>query len=794
MRRIVPVILLMFVFLSARTQSLDSTLAKLSTNYQSEKVYLQYDKSSYYAGETIWFKAYLMQGIFAANESKNLYVDWIADNGTVLSHTVSPIVDAGTNGQFEVPAEYSSDFIHVRAYTRWMLNFDTAFVYSKDIRVLPKDPVATKTAVSIVPSIQFFPEGGDLVAGVVNRVAFKANDQYGRPVKIKARLLDNKGTIVQSTSSIHDGMGFFTFTPQTGVAYNVKWTDNKNIEHTSDLPPIKASGITMQVNIEGKRRIVVINAATQLDNNLKLIHMVGTMNQAMVFKNDIPLTEGNSVRRVIPIEGLPSGIVTFTLFDANWNAIAERISFVDNHDYSFQPQMEVQRWGLSPRKRNEIEITVPDSLSDANLSIAVTDAAIEKDTTDNIISHLLLNSEIKGKVYNAAYYFSNNSDSVAQHLDLVMLTNGWRRFKWEDVVKGKLPEIRYPKDTAYLTLSGKVFGVARSQLSGKESIALIVKDTTGSKMLIMGINADGTFGDPNLVLFDTLKVYYSLKSKFLTQAEAKFMVDRLPAPNYSTFSKNFIFSNKIYDTTGTAHHSLLASKSLELMNIDRGHVMKTVVVTTTKKPTVQVMDEKYSSGMFKGGDGYQFDLVNDPLAGSYMDIFSYLQGKVAGLQINTTSNPPSLSWRGGSPAVYLDEMQTDLDMISGVPVSDIAYVKVFRPPFMGGMGGGNGAIAIYTRKGGDQTTSKGGGLTANTVAGYTPIKQFYSPNYDRFDPKNDHLDIRTTLYWNPLLSTTQKNKTIRLNFYNNDVTKSFRVVIEGITKDGLLTHYEQIME
>ena len=794
MRKILSLISLTFIFLSARTQSLDSTLSNISTNYQTEKVYLHYDKSSYYAGETIWFKAYLMEGLFPANQSKNLYVDWIADNGTVLSHTVSPIVDAGTNGQFDVPAEYNADFIHVRAYTRWMLNFDTAFVYSKDIRILPKDPVTTKTAVNIVPSIQFFPEGGDIIAGVKNRIAFKANDQYGRPIKIKAKLFDNKGTLIQSTSSIHDGMGSFYFTPQAANSYTVKWTDEKNAEHNSDLPQIKSSGISMQVSIEDKKRVITINAGSQLPDDLQQIHLVGTMNQALVLKNDILLTMNNSVKRVIPTTGLPSGILTLTLFDDKWNAIAERITFINNNDYSFQPQMEVQRWGLSKRKRNEIEITLPDSLHDTNLSIAVTDAAIERDTTDNIISHFLLSSEIRGRVYNPAYYFSNNSDSIAQNLDLVMLTNGWRRFKWEDVVKGKLPQIKYPRDTSYLTLSGKVFGVARSQLSGKESIALIVKDTSGSKMLIMGINQDGTFGDPNIVFFDTLKVYYSLKSKFLTQAEAKFMVDRLPAPNYSTFSKNFIYSNKIFDTTGTSHHSMLASKSLEIMNIDRGHIMKTVVITTTKKPAVQIMDEKYSSGLFKGGDSYQFDLVNDPLAGSYTDIFSYLQGKVAGLQINTTTSPPSLSWRGGAPTVYLDEMQTDADMIAGVPVSDVAYVKVFRPPFTGGFGGANGAIAIYTRRGGDQAPTKGGGLSSNTVAGYTPIKEFYSPNYDRFDPKNDHLDIRTTLYWNPMLSTNEKNKTIKLNFYNNDVTKSFRVIIEGMTKDGLLTHFEQIME
>jgi hypothetical protein len=793
MRNILCLVFFISVFCSAKSQALDSALLKMASDYQTEKVYLHYDKSSYYAGETIWFKAYLMEGIFPAAQTKTLYVDWIDDKGTVLSHTVSPVVDAVTNGQFDVPAQYTGDFIHVRAYTKWMLNFDTAFLYSKDIRVLQKEPVNKRTLAAVTPSLQLFPEGGDIIAGVINKVAFKANDQFGRPVKVKGRLLDSKGTALQSFLSVHDGMGSFLFIPQTGATYTVKWTDEKNAEHTSSLPQVKTSGVSMQVALDGDRRIITVNAGSQLESQFRQLHLAGTMNQTLIFKNDISLTENNSVKRIIPTKDISSGILTLTLFDANWNAIAERITFVNNNEYSFQPQLEVQRWGLGKRKRNEIEIRLPDSLQDANLSIAVTDVAIEKDTADNIISHFLLSSEIKGRVYKPAYYFSNNNDSVSRHLDLVMLTNGWRRFKWEDVVKGKLPQITYPKDTSYLHLSGKLFGVARSQLSGNESIALLIKDTAASKMLIMGINTDGSFGDPDLILFDTLKVYYSLKSKFLTSAEARFMTDRLPAPNYTAFSKNFLYSNNIFDTTGMSHHILMASKALELANIDRGHIMQTVVIQTTKKPTVAVLDEKYTSGMFKGGDGYQFDLVGDPLSTSYMNAFMYLQGKVAGLQINTNSTPPSLSWRGGAPAVFLDEIPTDVEMIGNIPVTDIAYIKVFRPPFMGGSGGANGAIAIYTRKGGDQAPGKGG-LSSNTIAGYSPIKEFYSPNYDRFDSRNDRLDIRSTLYWAPVIATTQKNKTVKLSFYNNDVTKAFRVVIEGMTKEGLLTHFEQIME
>ena len=794
MRRIASFIFVLIIFIfKARSQALDSTLSKISTNYQPEKIYLQYDKSSYYSGETIWFKAYLLDGILPATESKTLYIDWITDNGTLLSHTVSPIVDGASNGQLEVPANYSSGFLHVRAYTRWMLNFDTAFLYSKDIRILSTDPINKKMAAAAIPSIQFFPEGGDIIAGVKNRIAFKANDQFGRPVKIIGKLLDSKNNLIQSFSSVHDGMGSFVFVPQPGLSYVVKWTDEKNSEHVSDLPPIQSSGITMQVTIETNKRIITINSGDRAGSSSRQLHLVGTMNQTLVFKNDVVLSEGSTSKRIIPIEKLPSGVLTITLFDTDWNAIAERITFINNNDYAFQLQMDVLRWGLGKRKRNEIEIQLPDSLQDAQLSIAVTDAAIEKDTSDNIISRFLLSSDIKGKVNNPAYYFSNNSDSTAQYLDLVMLSNGWRRFKWEDVVRGKLPDIKFPRDSAYLYMSGRVFGVAKNQLSGKESIALLVKDSSSSKLLIMDIKTDGSFGDPSMILFDTLKVYYSLKSKFLKEAEARFMTDRLTSPNYAAFSKNFIYSNHIFDTTGMGRHTMLASKSLEIMNIERGHIMQTVVIKTIKKPAVQVLDEKYTSGLFKGGDGYQFDLVNDPLAGSYMNIFNFLQGKVAGLQINANTNPPSLSWRGGSPIVFLDEMQTDLEMISSIPVSDVAFIKVFRPPFVGGFGGGNGAIAIYTKKGGDQTPGSKG-LSSNTIAGYSPIKQYYSPNYDTFDSRNDHLDIRTTLYWNPLVQTNQKDKKIKLSFYNNDVTKSFRVVIEGMTRDGLVTHYEQIME
>jgi hypothetical protein len=225
-----------------------------------------------------------------------------------------------------------------------------------------------------------------------------------------------------------------------------------------------------------------------------------------------------------------------------------------------------------------------------------------------------------------------------------------------------------------------------------------------------------------------------------------------------------------------------------------GKMLENVTVTTKAKSPVEIMDKKYTSGLFSGGDNYEFDIVNDQMAFTSGDVFRYLQSKVAGLQINPNSTPPTLQWRGGTPELFVNEIETDADMISSIPIADIAYVKVFRPPFMGGFNGSNGAIAIYTRKGDDAKAVPGKGLPSNMITGYSPIREFYATNYSSFKQENEKRDVRTTLYWNPQVTTTpQKNKVI-LTFYNNDVTKSFRVVIEGMTKDGQLTHVEQIME
>lgn len=790
-------LLLLFSFSFSEAQVLDSTLAIYSTKYQQERSYLHYDKTAYAPGETIWFKAYLMEGILPAEGSKTFYVDWVDENGNLMNHSSSPILPGGvTNGQYDVPENYKGSFIHVRAYTKWMLNFDTAFLYRKNIRIIHKNvppPAALPTA---VPEIQFFPEGGEMVAGIKNKIAFKANDQWGRPVHVTG-LIQKNGAVVDSFKTLHDGMGYFFLIPQEGARYTAKWRVQKSKEQITELPVTISSGVSIQIGLAAGKRYFTVNRTSDAPENLKTLRLVGTMQQTMVFKANANLTANATTSGVIPIESLPTGILTITVFDNNWNAVAERITHINNNEYFFPTEMTVQKWGLSKRGRNEIELKLPANI-EANLSVSVTDAFIESDSGNNIVSQFLLSGDLKGNVYRPSYYFKNNSDSIAQQLDLVMLTHGWRRFKWEDVTKGKFPSITYAKDTAYLALSGKLFGLSPGQLQSGGTMVMMVKEKdSAAKMMMAPVARDGNFITPDYIFFDSLRVYFQ-PTKSLQGASVSFMTSRLAALNYN--NKNFAGTPFFPDTTGYARHAMLAAEAAEIMQQWKGKLLEEVTVTAKKKPTVQVLDEKYTSGLFKGFDAIQFDVLNDPFATSSQNIFNYLQGKVAGLQITTGSGTPSLQWRGGPPLIYLDENATDPSMISGIPVQDIAYIKVFRPPFMGsGSGtygsGSNGAIAIYTRKGGDASSKPGTGLSANTVAGYSPIREFYSPNYATFVRSNEQRDVRTTLLWRPQIITSPKKNTITLVFYNTDVfSKALRVVVEGMSKDGQLTHFEQLME
>jgi hypothetical protein len=164
-----------------------------------------------------------------------------------------------------------------------------------------------------------------------------------------------------------------------------------------------------------------------------------------------------------------------------------------------------------------------------------------------------------------------------------------------------------------------------------------------------------------------------------------------------------------------------------------------------------------------------------------------------GAQDANSSNVPGLNWRDGSPDLFINEIPSDAGAIMELSMNEVAYIKVFRPPFMAASGSGpSGAIVIYTKKGQDIKTDNVKGLRYTLVSGYTKYKEFYQPDYSTLQSK--YTDARSTLYWNPYILTDKKNKSVKFDFYNNDVSTKFRIILEGVNANGKLARVEKIIE
>jgi hypothetical protein len=785
--------------------AIKANIDSYSSNYPQERIYIQFDKPAYAAGETVWFKAYLMKGFELSNLSKNFYIDFTDPDGNILMHGVYPIQQASAAGNFDISSYYTAKNIHVRAYTKWMLNFDSVLLYNRDLRILPKATPNAKTPTKpvLTASIQFFPEGGDCVAGVNTKVAFKANYQNGLPAAAKGVIVNSKGAVIDSIKTQHDGMGFFYLEAQTGETYTAKWADDQKATYQTPLPAAKPFGVGIEIKPAHGKTGFLIRRSDNAPAQLQELHIVATMHQQVVYMAGVKLDATTIIGGAVPTAQLPSGILQVTLFDANWLPVVERITFVNNNEFGFEPEVGFAALGTSRRGRNVLVIDVPDSI-EANLSVSVTDAGLGVDSSDDIVSHMLVTGDLKGRVYHPSYYFSNNSDSVAGHLDLVMLTNGWRRFKWDEVIAGQAHAIKYPRDSSWLSFSGKVYGGSPQEIREAGSILIMAsglgKDSS-KQFFTLPLKSDGSFSKPGFNFYDTLKVFYQFSSKggggMNNSSEVVFNNGGIPSPRHIFVDKNNL-SYSFYDTSGNYRANLLAYERLRLDSLLKTTTLVNVTVTTKAKSPVEVLDEKYATGLFSGGDAAgQFDLIHDPTAAAQRDVFSFLTGRVAGLTITGSGGPQvSASWRGSAPDIYIDEVKADMNTVNSLNMSDIAYIKVMRPPFFGSSGGGaGGAIAIYTRRGGDEQSRPGGkGLSYKLVAGYTRLKEFYSPNYGTFDPKNDSGDVRSTIYWNPSILTTTENHILKFQFYNNDVTDSFRVILEGVSRDGKLTRVEKLIE
>ena len=312
-----PLMLLLVIPAILPAQKIDSMMRVYADHFPQEKIYVQFDKNVYLTGETVWFKSYLYSGVEPSLISRNFYAELTDGQGNILQRCFSPIFESTSHGSMVIPKDFKGNHVHFRAFTSWMLNFDSAFLFEKDIRIVNAVKDSFSHAASPQASLQFFPEGGDLIAGLENNVAFIATDQFGLPVRVKGILKDRSGKDVLEFGSIHDGMGKFLIVPDKTDSFYAVWTDEKSIEHRTGFPQVKPDGVALRM-MDGNKKIFfsIARSDASVSENGRLTIM-GHMNQQLVYKATVNLQENPMSGGSIPTDELPTGLLQITIFNKN---------------------------------------------------------------------------------------------------------------------------------------------------------------------------------------------------------------------------------------------------------------------------------------------------------------------------------------------------------------------------------------------------------------------------------------------------------------------------------------------
>ncbi|MDR2628070.1 MAG: TonB-dependent receptor, partial [Dysgonamonadaceae bacterium] len=318
--------------------------------------------------------------------------------------------------------------------------------------------------------VSFYPEGGYLVSGALCNVAFKAVRSDGSSAVVSGEVFDNKGEQVASFSSFHDGMGNFIITPKAGENYYAICKNEKGVEVRFDLPEVRQDASALKISTSKDRFWIAVNRSggQQVQDTLYLlIHCNGMVQYADVWDNSRDFV-------LISQANFPSGIVHFILLSRDMQILSERLTFVWNDDQaqvSFETNKPVY-------KRREQVLAVAGIKDDSGkplagtFSLAVTDdKEVKIDSCRNILEYFLLSSGLKGYIENPAFYLKRDKKSLMA-MDLLMMTNGWRRYDIPNVLKGKFATLREPLEIGQ-EISGIIKGGLLSKPSDKAKVSIL---------------------------------------------------------------------------------------------------------------------------------------------------------------------------------------------------------------------------------------------------------------------------------------------------------------------------------
>ena len=654
--------------------------------------------------------------------------------------------------------------------------------------------------------IQFFPESGELVHGLPNKLGVKALDAYGKGIKISGEIMNGQDSVVAAFSTNPLGMGSFILSRADSTNnYFAKIDSQSTDDYVSlyPLPKVAKLGNILSVN-RGKNNTVITALSNYMVNDSIFLQM--SHRGIRYYELKAGLKKG-AFNMAIPNEEFPDGITLITMLDKLKQPVAERLYFNEKPDERIKISLDPDKDVYQKREQTRLKIKTTDSEGkpvNSNVSVLVINQkqlGKMQDTKQNILSYFLLDSELKGEIENPGYYFGKDS-SRYQDLDALLLTQGWRKYLYVKPYK----EISFQPEQ-FLSVSGQVSGVLSSKRQKRAKITLVTfgKDKKVYTQLTDSLgrfefDLGNEYGQNLNILLQSSKrtgkkINYTITLDKEESPTVNFNhIKNLGKPDsvVQTFVEKDIQRNKINDAFQISSDQI-AIKEVTVRGYKLTPTRKKVMKVYGKPDEVieggDILEkkEKWSSGLYS------------VLQNNYSDKVSIMRTPSGFLYADILGSDITLVVIDGIP-VRLNEYR----LIPNIPVSEVSSFEIikcskyFYPLFIEVFGyipprelKCGGVISIYTYgQKGFYGANKPVGLMQATVPVFSVPREFYAPKYDKLKPDDwNKPDLRALIDWEPELKTDSLGEA-SVSFYNADTPGKMMVIVEAISVNGKIGYKE----
>jgi len=763
-----------FATLNSRAQLLNevqNSFKNYNQNALQEKVFVHTDKGAYLTGEILWFKVYIVEGSHnkPLDLSKVAYVE-------VLDDALNPAIQAKVelhngvgSGSLYIPVTLNNGNYHFRAYTNWMKNFSPDFYFDKKITIVnpQRAPVLAKSNTTDL-DIQFFPEGGDLVNDITSKVGFKAVNKSGMGIDFTGALIDQKNDTVAKFQPLKFGMGNFSFTPVAGNTYKAVL----KIGSTSvvkDMPTINEKGYVMTLadSRPDKLQITVNSNVVSSDGS---VYLFAHTRQVVKIAQKAPVVNNTAIF-IIDKSVLNEGISQLTIFDGDKHPVCERLYF-KRPAKNLVIEASSDQQDYSNRKKVSISLDAKDQLGkllNADLSMSVYHLdAYQTLESGNISSYLWLSSDLRGNIESPEYYLKNNTAEAAEATDNLMLTQGWRRFQWNEILKNKPASFSFLPEYNGHIVTGKIINTTTNE-PAFDVIAYF--SVPGKRVQLFTAKSDSL----GHILFNTKDLYGPEEIVVQTDShrDTTYHID-IQNPFSEQFSK---LPLPPFELTSNMQRPLERQNvAMQVQNIYAGSKTRQFYEPHVDSTGFYGKPDK----VYRLDDYTRFTTMEEVLREYIREVNVFHPRKT--FQIRVIGDKGFLD---SDPLVLLDGIPIfDMNKVMAIDPLKIKRLDVIKDRYFWGPSDAEGILSYASYRSDLAGVEVDPHAVVMDYEGVQLQRVFYSPVYDTDAQVASHMpDFRNLLYWAPTIKTNTNGKT-QVTFYTSDEEGKYVAVIQGITADG----------